>query len=100
MLKVLERVDARYEVEELQIGKAYKWRPESLLVECECGRTSTLTVSGTTCEGCGKEHAELLREASAEHQRGVDSGRPREENLHPWRYDEDNEDADDPISWV
>jgi len=97
--KVLEHVDARYDIEEMQLGKVYKWRPESVLIECECGQTTTLTVSDTTCEECGKEHKALLREALAE-QRNNSRQRPGEEDLHPWRYDEDSKDDGDPILWV
>ncbi len=54
--KIIERLDARYDIQEWELGKAYKWRPESLLIECECGQMTTLTVSDTACEKCGKEH--------------------------------------------
>ncbi len=99
MPKVLEHVDARYDIEEMQLGKVYKWRPESVLIECECGQSTTLTVSETTCEECGKEHMALLQEALAEQR----SSRQclGEEELHPWRYAEESEDEDDdPILWV
>ena len=97
-LKVIERVDARYDVQELELGKVYKWLPESLLIECECGQTTALTASSTTCEECGKEHVGLLQKALAEQR----SSRQQfgEEELHPWRYAEDSEDEDDPILWV
>ncbi len=62
-LKVIERVDARYDIQELELGKVYKWRPESLLIQCECGQRTTLTPSDTTCEECAKEHIDLLGEA-------------------------------------
>ncbi len=42
--KVIERLDARYDIQELQVGRVYKWRPESLLIECECGQMTTLSV--------------------------------------------------------
>ena len=100
MPKILERVDARYEVEELPLGKVYKWRPRSVLIKCECGQNTPLTASSPDCEECGKEHVGLLQKALAE-QRSSGRRRPREEDLHPWRYDEDSEDEDDdPILWV
>ena len=97
--KVVERVDARYDIQELQVGKVYKWRPESLLIECECGQRTTLTVSDTTCEECGEEHMDLLREDLRDHRRGRQR-RLGEEDLHPWRYAEDSEEEEDPILWV
>jgi hypothetical protein len=96
--KVIERVDARYDIEEVQLGKVYKWRPESLLIECECGQRFTLTASRITCEECGKEHIDLVGEAlrdQRERQRWL-----REEELHPWRYAEESEEDNDPILWV
>ena len=96
-IKVIERVDARYDIQELELGKVYKWRPESLLIQCECGQRTTLTPSDTTCEKCTKEHIDLVGEAlrdQRERRRWL-----REEQLHPWRYAEDIEDAD-PILWV
>ena len=98
-LKVIERVDARYDIQELQVGKVYKWRPESLLIECECGQRTTITVPDTTCEECGKEHIDLLREDLRDHRRGRQR-RLGEEDLHPWRYAEDSEEEEDPILWV
>ncbi len=95
--KVVERVHARYDIQELQVGKVYKWRPESLLIECECGQRTTLTVSDTACEECGKEHIDLLEEALRDHRRG--RRRLEEEDLHPWRYAEDSEE-EDPLLWV
>ena len=96
--KVIERVDARYDIEEVQLGKVYKWRPESLLIECECGQRSTLTASRITCVECGKEHIDLSGEALRD-QRELRRWL-REEEIHPWRYAEDSEDEEDPILWV
>ncbi len=98
--KVVERVDARYDIQELQVGKVYKWRPESLLIECECGQMTTLTGSDTTCEKCDKEHTAFFQEAIRD-QRNKDQRRLGEEDLHPWRYAEDSKQHDnDPILWV
>lgn len=93
--KVIERVEARYDIEEVQVGKVYKWRPESVLIECECGERTILTVSDTTCEKCGEEHMDLLRKVRTEQCRG----QLGKEDLHPWRNSEDIED-DDPVTWL
>jgi hypothetical protein len=45
--KVIERVEARYEIQDVEMGKVYKWRPESILVECECGERLSLSASAT-----------------------------------------------------
>ena len=83
--KVIERTEARYDVQEVPFGKVYAWRPESVLIECECGKKAALTASTTTCEECGAEHAGRVREASSEHRLG-------DEALRPWRYSEDHGD--------
>jgi hypothetical protein len=43
--KIIEYVQARYEVENVEFGKVYKWRPESVVLECECGDKPSLTAS-------------------------------------------------------
>ncbi len=52
-----EHTEAHYEVQEVQMGQVYTWRPESVVVECGCGERLTLTVSTTTCDGYGADHA-------------------------------------------
>ncbi len=89
MAKVIERVQARYDIQEEPFGRVYKWRPEGVLIECECGETMTLTASASTCEECGAEHAGLVREDL------TDLRRPGDEDLHPWRYSGDREGAEE-----
>jgi hypothetical protein len=80
MAKVVERTEARYDAQEVAFGTVYKWRPESVLIECECGETVTLTAPEAACEECGAEHTGLLKQDSTEsHLRG-------DEETHPWRY--------------
>jgi hypothetical protein len=38
LAKVIEQVEACYEVEEMEFGTLYKWCPESLVIECDCSR--------------------------------------------------------------
>ena len=90
MAKVIELVRARYEVQDVEFGKVYKWRPERVVIGCECGETVALTASRTTCEQCGEEHTGSVREALSERQLG-------EKDLHPWRCTEGS--VDDPPSW-
>jgi hypothetical protein len=79
MAKVIERVAEHYDIQEVEYGHVYKWRPESVLIECECAETVAITASETTCEECGAEHIGLVREDLTDRQLG-------DEDLHPWRY--------------
>jgi hypothetical protein len=60
--KIIERARAGYEVKEVAYSKVYTWRPESVVVECECGQETALTQAETACEGCGAEHTGIVRE--------------------------------------
>jgi hypothetical protein len=91
--KVIERVRARYEVQDVEFGKVYKWRPEGIVVECQCGQRLSLTASTTSCVECGTDHGLAVKEAST-------GGRQSDQTLHPWRYysySEDREDASLPF---
>ncbi len=84
--KVIERVRARYEIEDVKHGKVYKWQPETVVVECTCGEKMSLTDSETTCKECAAEHIGLVRE-------NVPDLQPQgDEDIHPWRYTNDDED--------
>jgi len=78
MATVIERVEAHYEVLEVEFGTVYKWRPASLLIECECEGVVSITGSETICDGCGAEHAATVEE--------VLEARPEDKGDHPWRY--------------
>ncbi len=43
MTTVTEHTEGSYEVQDVQFGKVYKWRPENVVVRCECGERATLT---------------------------------------------------------
>ena len=49
MVKVIERSVERYEVQEVEFGRVYKWCPECVVVECDCGDMMILTPSMATC---------------------------------------------------
>lgn len=61
MARVLERVEAHYEVQELSGSKVYKWYPELALVECGCGEKVSVTASIKPCS-CGEDYAGVIRE--------------------------------------
>ena len=86
MAKVIERTRARYELEDVEYGKVYRWKPERVMVECGCGEKTSLTHSETACEECGAEHTGLAREDLSDRQLQGD------EDVHPWRYSEDSKD--------
>lgn len=82
----IEHTEASYEVQEVEMGQVYTWRPESVEVDCDCGDRPTLTASTTTCGGCGADHETAASE-------GLDGERLGDKAAHPWRYTEDREDA-------
>jgi hypothetical protein len=88
MLAVIERTEGHYEVQEVEFGKVYRWCPECVDIECECGERLTLTAySMPTCPRCGANHAGTIREE-------LNDRRLEDQTLHPWRYDvRDFEDA-------
>ena len=55
-LKVIERTEGGYEVQDAPFGKVYKWCPENVVVKCECGERLALTSLETTCGRCGVDH--------------------------------------------
>lgn len=78
MAKVIERSGGRYEVQEVEFGQVYKWCPECVVIECDCGEMTILTPSAATCR-CGADHVDLVRGKLVARQ-------SEEEALHPWRY--------------
>jgi hypothetical protein len=98
-VRIVKRIPGHYEAQEVQdIGRAYKWCPEQVMLECgACGtRTtfnrSTLITSIVTCE-CGARSSntasvreELLFEREAE-----------DERMHPWRYWHSEESVGIPV---
>lgn len=83
MVRVIERSGGRYEVQDVEFGQVYKWCPECVVVECDCGEMTILTPSMATCR-CGADHTDLVR---GEHV----ARRSGDEALHPWRYAGDRE---------
>ena len=81
-----EHTEAGYDVQEVEMGRVYTWRPESIEVECDCGERPTLTASAITCAACGAGHEVAASE-------GLEGERLGDEAAHPWRYTEDRGDA-------
>jgi hypothetical protein len=78
--KVIERLEAHYEVQDVEMGKVYRWWPENVLVECEeCGENTTLTASMRACGECGADHRAIVEEV------GLEACPEEDEVDHPWR---------------
>ena len=77
VVKIVECIGARYELQDVEIGKVYKWCPTNVTVECGCGERPTLTSSTTTCFRCGVDHMDVFAEAL-----GI---RKEDEDHYPWR---------------
>jgi Zn finger protein HypA/HybF involved in hydrogenase expression len=69
LAKVIEYVEAGYEVEEVEMGTVYMWCPESVVIECECGQSFTVegTAKAASCPRCDAEHRGVLRGWLASH---------------------------------
>lgn len=83
MLTTIKRTEGHYEVQEVDFGKVYRWHPECVNIECECGERLSLTVSTAACSRCGANHAATVREE-------LTAGQLQDQALHPWRYDARN----------
>ncbi len=87
-MRIVERLAAHYEVEEVQFGKVFVWRPERVVAECECGKMATyerpaiVRGSVSACE-CGEDHTSRIREELGGEVLGEDE---EDKRLHPWRY--------------
>jgi len=85
-MQVIEHTEGHYDVEEVQFGTVYRWCPECVVVECDCGERLSLTPSQTTCPECGVDHGPIVREELASRQL-------EDELSHPWRYAAEREDC-------
>ncbi len=77
MARVVEHVEAHYKVLDVEMGKVYRWCPESVVVECYCGKEQTLTASKNACSECGADHRPIVEE--------VLDASTGDEVYHPWR---------------
>jgi hypothetical protein len=90
VMKVIERVAEHYDVQEVEFGRSYRWCPECIVVECDCGESKTLKrldiiiSSGvTSCEECGAQVSSGIREEVVI-ERLLDED---DAAIHPWHYD-------------
>jgi hypothetical protein len=84
MTIVMECIEGHYEVEETSYGQAYVWRPQHVVVECDCRERLVLSVSETVCS-CGADHAALVREELASQKVSEEAPHPWEAEYQEWR---------------
>jgi hypothetical protein len=98
VVRVIERVAGHYETQDVELGRIYRWCPESVVVECKCGERLTFKSSEligskpTTCE-CGADHTSGVREELI--LKAVDED--CEAARHPWRYWHPSQDSGIPF---
>jgi hypothetical protein len=92
MARVIMSTEGRYEVSEVEHGRVYRWNPEHVVVECECGKRLTLTRSESTCPECGAKHAGVIGSWL-----GTVERTNEDKTLHPWRYWRPSEDRGIPF---
>ncbi len=92
-MQVIERIEEHYEVQEVPFGRSYKWCPECVTVECDCGerpsfKMSVLTDSAAVCE-CGTDLTTNIQEKLQGHLPEVQGRAPEdyEASHHPWHHD-------------
>ena len=87
-MRVVERGAGHYDVQEIEgFCRDYRWCPEMVVIECECGERTTLKRSElisseeTTCERGAKCAVIDIQEGEVVGEMVED-----DETLHPWRY--------------
>jgi hypothetical protein len=83
MAKVIERIRGSYEAHETPYAKGYAWRPDRVVVECECGEVLALTALGTVCS-CGADHAASVEEGRVLRDSADITLRPWREEHREW----------------
>ncbi len=82
-MRVIEREQGHYEVQEVPHGKVYSWRPEYVLFECDCGETLTWSSDHIECR-CGAVYEGFERER-VKPEEGKGAYRPWLEEYEEWR---------------
>ena len=62
MGRIIRSTGGRYEAQEVTFGTVYKWCPEGVVLECDCGKRATLTSAVNACERCGADYATFVRD--------------------------------------
>ncbi len=80
-MRVIAREPEHYEVHEVPYGKVYSWRPERIVLECDCGGALVWERPVTVC-ACGAVHTDVLSEERRMDERRY---RPWHEEYEEWR---------------
>src|SRR5437868_5260310 len=95
VVQLIERIAEHYDVQEMPIGRDYRWSPEQVVLECsKCSKRMTRPRSvliGSEvieCE-CGKANTVRVREELVVQLLDEDY----EAHHHPWRYWHTTKDA-------
>lgn len=62
MMQIIKRTKAQYEARQVEFGEIYRWCPERLVLQCECGERPALINSVTTCYGCDTDCVFIFRD--------------------------------------
>src|ERR687884_248491 len=92
-MQVIERIPEHYDVREMPFGRSYRWSPECIVLECECGKKTTfkrssLISSMAVCQ-CGEDRAVGIEEEVVGQ---MMLGEDWELAHHPWRHDARSQD--------
>jgi hypothetical protein len=89
VMQLIKRTAEHYDVQEVPLGRDYRWSPEQVLLECsKCAKRATykrseiLDSKVISCE-CGKANTARVREELAIRLLDEDY----EAHRHPWLYD-------------
>jgi hypothetical protein len=92
-VEILERLEEHCEVQEVPFGRVYKWCPQSVVVECDCGeslilKTSVVLSNFKALCHCGAAPTVDIQEGCQSHLLEVSRQtlEDYEEHHHPWRY--------------
>jgi len=61
MMQIIKRTKAQYEARQVGFGEIYRWCPERIVLQCECGERPALISSITACDGCGTDYLSIFR---------------------------------------
>ena len=92
MTQIIERVNAHYEVQAVEMGTVYRWCPESVVFECDCAQTFTTEGAVVaSCPRCGAEHTGVARELGDRKPLAEEEAyRPVRGEYEAWMKDEGN----------
>ena len=97
-MRIIERLAEHYEAQEVEYGRVYKWYPETIVIECDCGtrsifERSELVASEASCGQCAKGILSDIREGLVVQLLEENN----EARHHPWRYWDTTKDSGIPF---